>query len=160
MRDKNKSEAGSERVMLSYDHSLYSSNENLQDDSWLLDSGATSHMTNNKELLYNTKRKTSTIKFGNSESQESNMIGSLDIIFVNRKNEEERITLKEVTYVPSLVCNLISLPTAMNNGFARVRPYCRLFRCVPHGDWTSATVAPSSHSRNWFISARAYCTCT
>ena len=86
-------------------------------NKWILDSGATAHMTNNKEHLYNVKQSDAIVGFGNQSKQQVSIQGDLDIIFKDKENETIKITVKEVTYVPDLLCNLISLPKAKMMGF-------------------------------------------
>lgn len=76
---------------------------------WIIDSGATCHMTSNKCLLdcfkpFNTQRK---VKVANGES--------LDIVGYGTTKLSDRLILTHVLFVPKLDCNLISVRKLMEN---------------------------------------------
>jgi hypothetical protein len=64
--------------------------------NWLLDSGATVHVTNNKSLLTNTRKTKQFVKVGNGDDAEATYIGQVDMIV----QEDKRLRLIDVLYVP------------------------------------------------------------
>ena len=95
----------------SYLHSAFvvqsGSNE---DDVWIVDSGASCHMTHDRTRMYNVRplppgRETITI--GDRRRIKVEHIGNMDVIF-HGKNDQ-RITMIDVAYFPGLGFNLYSL---------------------------------------------------
>ena len=68
-------------------------------------------------LLYDIEEMEIMIGFGNREITQTTLQGSVDLIIENENGYRVAITLTEVIYMKSLVCNLVSLPTAMMKGF-------------------------------------------
>ena len=80
----------------------------IREDVWIVDSGASSHMTN----------KACTINVGCSgEYVDANIIGDVSGIAIQKDGTRKDITLCNVKYVPCLFCKLISLTITMNRGF-------------------------------------------
>ena len=48
--------SNTDRVILACDHALNCKTDGVHKNDWILDSGATAHMTNSKEKLYNTRK--------------------------------------------------------------------------------------------------------
>ena len=73
---------------MSYTSKLQSKyyNEIYTPKKWILDSGATSHMTNNKEHMYNVKQSDAVVGFGNQSKQQVSIQGDVDIIFKDKEN--------------------------------------------------------------------------
>ncbi len=55
--------------MVTIDQALYSHNSTLQNQSWVIDSGASSHMTNQRSMLYDVIEDPSIVEFGNKEKR-------------------------------------------------------------------------------------------
>ena len=79
--------------------------ENFQ---WILDSGASEHMVNNKKYLQNIRKLNSPIVINVAKSGvslTSDVIGDLKI-FVKTQDKQLRYTVHHVLYVPRLFANL------------------------------------------------------
>lgn len=86
-------------------------------ESWYIDSGATSHMTNNREFFDETfKDIEDKVVVANGKEANVSGIGSGKIICCNG-NTKRTITLKNVLYVPGLHSNLLSVKKITGNGF-------------------------------------------
>ena len=74
--------------------------------AWILDTGATNHMTGCSEALSSLDKSVrGAVRFGDGSTVEIHGIGAVTIA---GKNNEHRV-LTEVYYIPSLKCNIISL---------------------------------------------------
>lgn len=81
--------------------------ETSDTDTWIVDSGSTSNMTNNSQAMRNIKKMSSTVGVAkSSESMEAIAKGT--IIF-------DKCSLKEVLYVPQLSANLLSVNAITKN---------------------------------------------
>ncbi|KAJ3684390.1 hypothetical protein LUZ61_013554 [Rhynchospora tenuis] len=86
---------------------------NLTNTAWLLDSGASHHMTGNFECLKNVHKIVPTsVLLPNGDQTFADLEGSVHL--------SEGLTLKRVLYVPCMNCNLISVSELLrdNNCFA------------------------------------------
>ena len=79
---------------------------------WLADSGATSHMTNNDEGMFDIEEIDLDVKVGNGRVMKVRKMGSLRL----RKGNQE-VVLKNVKYIPELWIQLFSIPMALKNGY-------------------------------------------
>lgn len=76
------------------------------DGAWVLDRGATNHMTGCKEGLASLDEGVSgTVRFGDGSVVKIHGIGAVTL---TGRNQEHRV-LTEVFYIPSLKCNILSL---------------------------------------------------
>ena len=78
-------------------------------------------MTNTLQGMYNQRRISSKVKIGSGVYVEANIIGDVSGIAIKKDGTKSDITLRDVNYVPSLFCTLISLTTTMNRGFKMTR---------------------------------------
>ena len=77
---------------------------------WIFDSGATSHMTNNPDGLYNISDCLESVEYGKSESGSISKIkGYLDVKIRNSDGTVNDMTLTDVLYIEDLNCNVISV---------------------------------------------------
>lgn len=95
-----------------------SSSENMQNKGWIVDSGATSHMCNNRkffeDLNYDQKGK---VQFaGKEEFTDVEEIGFGKITVINN-GKETVIKVTDVLYVPKLNSSLLSVTKLINKGF-------------------------------------------
>jgi transposase InsO family protein len=91
------------------------------DDAWVLDSGASRHITNDVKKLINVRAldRDITITFGNGAQATAKSKG--DVVFANMDNSDfNTITLNDVLYVPDAAANLLSIPTAAEKGISFV----------------------------------------
>ena len=89
----------------------------IHEDIWIADSGASSHMTNTLQGMYNQRRISLKVKIGRGEYIDANIIGDMSGIAIQKDGTRKDITLQDVKYIPHLFCKLISLTTTMNRGF-------------------------------------------
>jgi hypothetical protein len=97
------------------DNRLIRAKYNISNDTFIIDSGATSHMRFSKKGMMNLRDWNLPIKVGNSEDMYSEMIGT----FVGKVVQQDVIifdvTLEAVLYVPDLYMNVLSLTKILNN---------------------------------------------
>jgi len=80
--------------------------ETYGEGSWILDTGATNHMTGRREALASLDESVrGAVRFGDGSTVEIQGIGSVALA---GRNDEHRV-LTEVYYIPSLKCNIVSL---------------------------------------------------
>ena len=87
-------------------------------DGWLVDSGASSHMTRNKELLTDYQEFETPQKVGLGDGRQVDALGTgnvhLKMLF--NVSKPKRATMYRVLYVPKLACNLFSVRAASSMG--------------------------------------------
>ena len=81
---------------------------------WVLDSGASHHITNDQSLLVNERPSNVAITFGNGAS--ANAISEGDVLLGMGLVSARQITLKDVLCIPSATANLFSIPCAAARG--------------------------------------------
>ena len=86
----------------------------IHEDVWIADSGASSHMTNTLQGMYNQRKISSKVKIVRGEYVEANIIGDVSDIAIQKDGTKKDSNVK---YVPCLFCKLISLTTTMNREF-------------------------------------------
>ena len=89
----------------------------IREDVWIADSGASSHITNTLQGMYNQLKISSKGKIGSGEYVDANIIGDISGIEIQKDGTKKDITLSNVKYVPHLFRKLISLTSIMNRGF-------------------------------------------
>ena len=80
-------------------------------DVWIGDSGATTHMTRNADMMYDTRPPSphrSRIILGDGSIRKVQFVGKLDLVFHSRTDHP--VTLHDVSFVPDLGFNLFSFP--------------------------------------------------
>jgi hypothetical protein len=121
-RDKNKENMQQGKVR--HHRSAYTSialigEEQLMDQDWYADSGASEHMTHSKKWIYNYKELQNPIKIKIANGGVIEAVGHGDIqikTFDGRKWSEGE--LKSVLYVPDLQCNLFSISSVTEKGYS------------------------------------------
>ncbi|SPO29799.1 uncharacterized protein UTRI_10282 [Ustilago trichophora] len=85
-------------------------------DSWILDSGASSHMTNRRDLFNKIDMKDTKMKIKTATGQTIDVkgVGEVDFIPIINGEQGEVVTFTDVLYAPKLDTNLISLTTLLN----------------------------------------------
>ena len=76
---------------------------------WIGDSGATSHMTRNSNLMYDTRPPPphrSRIILGDESIKKAQFMGKADLVFYSRADYP--VTVYDVSFVPDLGFNLFS----------------------------------------------------
>ena len=86
-------------------------------DLWIGDTGASTHMTNTLDGLFNLQNEETTVKIGNGERLTSSIVGTLKATVEQVDGSKIEVILKNVAYVPELTRNLFSITKALENGF-------------------------------------------
>ena len=89
----------------------------IRNNIWIANSGASSHTTNNARGLINIRKNNSEVKIGGGDYVEAKLIGDLRGVTQQKNGKNTLITLINVKYVPQFFCNHISLTNILNNGF-------------------------------------------
>ena len=84
---------------------------------WIGDTGASTHMTNTIEGLYNLREEDTVVQIGNGKKLKSTTVGTLKTIAQQLDGTTIDVKLSNVVYVPELSFNLFSITKAMENGF-------------------------------------------
>ena len=81
---------------------------------WIVDSGASSHMTQKRELLvdYEEFDKPQKVCLGDSRTMEAFAKGNSHFTMVFKMSKPKKVTMHNVLYVPKLACNLFSVRAA------------------------------------------------
>lgn len=104
---------------------------------WYVDSGASSHMTSNKDWLVNYSNERNVgleVSIANNQVLYSEGIGDIP---VNIKANSRIELISDVTYVPNLASNLLSISQMVSKGFVAVfdETGCKILEnCVVEGD--------------------------
>ena len=89
----------------------------LMDTSlWLGDTGASCHMTNSPDGMFNQVKTNSGIVFGNGQRLKADFIGDKKGTVIQKNGARVPILMKNVKYVPQLYCNLFSITAALREG--------------------------------------------
>ena len=80
---------------------------------WIIDSGATSHMTPNIELIKNIKEEQRQISLADETYISSEGIGEIQL----KNGKDQKLIMKDVLYVPKLKGNLISVSKLTEQNF-------------------------------------------
>ena len=84
-------------------------------ESWLVDSGATTHVSINTKMMNNLKTATEGehVRVGNNETMKATAIGDLTL---EQKNTRKKLKLEDVMVVPGFAKNLISVGRLTEKG--------------------------------------------
>lgn len=89
----------------------------MKQRGWLLDSGATRHMTNNKKFFSSLDEiYGGIVEVGNGESVQIKGRGTGRLEFLDENDNSSHVTAHEVLYVPAMVGNLLSVSRLVENG--------------------------------------------
>ena len=93
-------------------------NQSDHQDSWLVDSGASSHMTRNKGLLVNYQEfeVPEKVGLGDGRTVDAVGVGNVCMNMTFRVGQPKRSVMYHVLYVPELACNLFSVRAAATRG--------------------------------------------
>ena len=86
-------------------------------DVRIADSGASSHMTNTLQGMYNQRTILSKAKIDSGEYVDAHIMGDVSDVAIQKDGTKKDITLRNIKYAPCLFCILISLTTIMIRGF-------------------------------------------
>ena len=91
--------------------------ENDMKNEWIGDSGATHHISNPLLGMYNLKKCNDKVRIPDGTNVGVEWLGDIDILIENKsKNEEVKVKLKNVSYIPNFWCNLFSITLAIKKG--------------------------------------------
>ena len=83
--------------------------EAIDSDLWLGDMGASCHMTNSIDGMFNKQKVDTGIVFGNGQRLKAVYIGDKKGIVIQKNGARVPILMKNVKYVPQLYCNLFAV---------------------------------------------------
>ena len=89
----------------------------ITSDTFICDTGASSHLTNSMEGMINTRQDAYQIKIGSGQKMTSTIIGAKKVIAVQKDRSKQAIMLKDYRFVPELWVNIFSVNKALTNGF-------------------------------------------
>ena len=89
-----------------------------QQGQWLIDSGASSHMTPDKKLLinYHQFEQVEVVSLGDGRIVEAIGVGTVYLNMIFKVSDSKRAVLTHVLHVPKLACNLFSVRAAVSRG--------------------------------------------
>ena len=95
------------------------SDTTMKENAWVIDSGASSHMTWDKQLLedYHVLSKEQTVKLGDGRSVKAIGTGTIRLRLIQPNGRVTTNVLSGVLYVPDLSCNLMSVRVLTDRGF-------------------------------------------
>ena len=87
-------------------------------EKWIIDSGATSHMTHSKELFYHYRKfeVPEKVSLGDGRTVEAIDTGDIQVNMTFKVSEQKSCVMRGVLYVPKLTCNLFSVRAAVLKG--------------------------------------------
>ena len=90
----------------------------LEMDKQILDYGATSHMTQMRELLtdYRELERPETVRLGDGHFVEAVGVGNVPLNVIFDDSKPKKSIIYQVFYVPKLACNLFSIRAAVTRG--------------------------------------------
>ncbi len=86
-------------------------------NTWLADSGASCHLTNSDDGMFDVQVISSPVKIGNGKALTATKIGKMRRKIIQKNGDTVDITLTEVKYVEDLWVNLFSIGKGLQNGF-------------------------------------------
>lgn len=96
---------------------VFNTSGTMKDNYWIMDSGATSHMCNNRDFFENLNcEKKGKVKFADTKAEYTG-IGSGTLRFINA-GKEIAINVTDVLYVPKLRSSLLSVTKLLEKGFS------------------------------------------
>jgi len=96
---------------------LMATNSNPDGSTWIAESGATSHITNEDAGMYECKMVNLPITVGDGSEVTATKIGNMDMEVHYKDGSTAKVTLTGVQYVPKFYIKLFSLTAAMSKGF-------------------------------------------
>ena len=88
--------------------------DSFMSDKWLIDSGATSHMTRSKELLFNYHKfeKRERVSLRDGQTVEAIGTGDVCLSMIFKVSKQKSCVMRNGLYIPKLACNLFSVRAA------------------------------------------------
>ncbi len=90
----------------------------LSRSDWVLDSGASRHMTNDADILTEVKPVTDRVSFTGimGDQCKAETVGTVNLYGVSGSRPGDVLVVRNVAYVPGAVANLLSIPICVRNG--------------------------------------------
>ena len=85
--------------------------------TWIADSGASTHMGNDDEGMYDAKLINSPVKMGNGITVTAKKIGKKRVSILQQDGTTTDVVLEDFKYVPNLCVNLFSITKALHKGW-------------------------------------------
>ena len=89
----------------------------INDNVWIADSGASCHMTNSLEGMYEIRKGNCKVMIGDGQSVETTKSGKWKGVVKQKDGSTTPIILEEVVYAPALCCKLFSINQALKKDF-------------------------------------------
>ena len=86
-------------------------------NTWIGDSGASCHMTNDDSGMFETNEIHEEITIGNGKPMIATKVGKIKVDLVQNDGSTHQFTMVNVKYVPELFCKLFSVTVALDKGF-------------------------------------------
>lgn len=83
-----------------------------QSNYWILDSGATTHLCNNANMMFNTSKHVETIRLADGSTVQSKLTGSVMV-----RTKFGMIKIDDILLVPQLQCHFLSVNRAIEKGY-------------------------------------------
>ena len=83
-------------------------------DTWIGDTGASCHMTNDLKGLFEVRKVESNVQIGNGNGMKAVATGNYRGTIIQKNGKKVQVNLANVCYVPNLVCNLFSITSALS----------------------------------------------
>ena len=94
-----------------------SEQDKFNKNTWVCDSGATCHMRNNDDGMFDVKNIDENIVVGSGKTVKATKIGKWRGVVMQKNGEKRNIVLEKVKVVPELWINLLSINHALANGW-------------------------------------------
>jgi hypothetical protein len=91
--------------------------DKIAPNTWLADSGASCHLTNSDEGMFDVEVISSPVKIGNGKALTATKLGKMRRTIIQKNGDTVDVTLTDVKYVPELWVNLFSIGKGLQNGF-------------------------------------------
>ena len=86
-------------------------------DTFICDTGASCHLTNSLEGMFDKKTSPCKIKIGSGEQMDSTIVGTKKVVALYKDGGKQELSLTNCRYVPELWINLFSVNKALTNGY-------------------------------------------
>jgi hypothetical protein len=95
-------------------------NKDVNYNTFIADSGASTHMGHSKSLLSNCQKENGVVKIGDNSEVESEGTGTFTVYHLDKNGQQIDVTLHDVLLVPTLWVNLFSITKATS------KPNCKV----------------------------------
>ena len=167
-QDKNKKKDDPSRTAYNDEMVLIANDmKKFKENTWVADSGATTHMCNSLEGMYDLEDSNLTISVGDGRSMSTVKVGKFKGSITDSEGKTTTVTLTNVSYVPELMVNLVSLTAVMEKGCSvsgskegieiRKGQWSMNFDTkfgTPHGHVFGTTIVPQRETEMAFIATK------